>query len=278
MRFGTGTFRYFLGSMRQAPKGICFLGALFLLVVQCTPFFFRRPVVLDATPEQIVESIATNVEQLVDLEGRIAVQLTASSMNETAVAKIAYRKPDMLKVEVKGFLGVTVANVQMRGDTVSVYYPLSNFLVQGRPSAENFELMTGLRLDVSDLESVIFGEGEMFREALNHLVDFRVEGGEYMMSFQWNGRVQRHRVDPKILMVTRSDFFDDEGGLEIQHIYRNYEMFNGLRLPTKVEIVKGRERHRVLLTLEDGAVNQGISDDRFQMNMPTDVDRIELRN
>ena len=233
---------------------------------------------MDATPEQIIESITTNVNRLVDLEGRVKIRLDESSTNETAVAKLAYRKPDLLKVEVKGFLGVTVANVSMKGDTIRVYYPMSNFLVQGRPTAENFELMTGIRLDVGDLESVILGEAGLAQEALDSLVDFHVEGREYVLSFRWDGRAHTHWVDPNRLMVTRSDFFDDQGRLEMRYGYMNYEEFDGLQLPTKIEIRKGTEHHRVLLTLEEGKVNRGISDDRFHLNVPANVERIELSN
>ena len=254
-----------------------FLHSLSLFHPVCS-FFLRQPVAMDATPEQIIESITDNVNRLIDLEGKVKVTLNASSMSETVVAKLAYRKPDLLRVEVKGFLGVTVANVYMRGDTIWVYYPISNFLVQGKPTAENFELMTGIRLDVGDLESVILGEAGLAQDALDSLVDFHVEGREYVLGFLWNGYRHTHWVDPRCLMVTRSDFINDEGELEMRYSYKNYERFDGLQLPTKIELVKGTEHHRVLLTLEEGRVNRGISEDRFQLNVPANVERIELSN
>lgn len=233
---------------------------------------------MDATPEQILEAIAKNVEQLHDLEGKVKVRVDASEVHETAVAKIVYRKPDWLKVEVKGFLGVTVANIQMKGDTVWVYYPMSNFLVRGRPTAENFELMTGIRLDVGDLQSVILGEVGLAPEALDHLTDFGVENQVYLLSFLWDGRSQKHWVDPKLLVVTRSEFYDHQGNLQLRQTYTNYEKFRDVQLPTKIEILKGGEQHRLVLALKEGKVNRGIPEDRFRLNLPTDVERIELSN
>ncbi|UCE17757.1 MAG: DUF4292 domain-containing protein [Gemmatimonadota bacterium] len=278
MRRGRQRRALFAGSRQRFQTFAVCGGVLLLLLGQCTPFFLRPPLTLDATPEQIIESISDNVDKLIDLEGKVQIRLYAPATRETAVAKLAYRKPDLLKVEVKGFLGVTVANVSVRGDTIWVYYPLSNYLVQGRPTAENFELMTGIRLDIGDLESVILGEAGLARDALDSLVDFHVEGREYVLTFRGDGGGHTHRVEPRRLMVTRSDFFDDQGHLEMRYDYMHYEKFDGLRLPTKIEIHKGTEDHRVLLTLEEGRVNRGISEDRFHMNVPENVERIELSN
>ncbi|MFQ6094179.1 MAG: DUF4292 domain-containing protein [bacterium] len=278
MRHGStwfGLFRRPTGQGRMVGPSV---GTLILFLVQCAPFLSRPPIAMDATPEQILEAIAKNVEQLHDLEGKVKVRVDASEVHETAVAKIVYRKPDWLKVEVKGFLGVTVANIQMKGDTVWVYYPMSNFLVRGRPTAENFELMTGIRLDVGDLQSVILGEVGLAPEALDHLTDFGVENQVYLLSFLWDGRSQKHWVDPKLLVVTRSEFYDHQGNLQLRQTYTNYEKFRDVQLPTKIEILKGGEQHRLVLALKEGKVNRGIPEDRFRLNLPTDVERIELSN
>jgi len=263
---------------RLENGGIFSVATLVLLLAHCAPFLSLSPVAMDATPEQILDAIATNGEQLHDLEGKVAVEVDASSLHEKAVAKIVYKQPNWLKAEVKGFLGVTVAVIQMKGDTVRVYYPLSNFLVRGRPTPENFELMTDIRLDVGDLRHVIVGETGLANDALDHLVDFGVEGKRYLLDFRWGGRVQKHWVDPKLLVVTESEFYDGEGNLRLRQTYSRYERFRDVLLPTKIAIEKGNEHHRVVLTLTEGQVNRGIPDDRFQLHLPSDVERFELIN
>ena len=252
---------------------VCFLFPLFL---QCAPLY--TPVAMDATPENILEAINRNAEQLHDLEGKVNVRVYASDVEETAVAKILFRKPDWLRVEVKGPLGVTVANVQMMADTIRVYYPLSNVLIQGRPTAENFEIMTGIQLDVADLQSFLLGEGGLTRGALEHLVEFEVDKREYRLSFVWDVKMQTYWVDPKLHLVTKSELYDEQGILEMRQTYKNYERFRDLRLPTKIEIERENGYERVQFILKEGIVNRGISDDRFRMNVPTDVERIELSN
>lgn len=252
--------------------------SILVLLTQCARFFPGTPVPLDATPIQILEAMTTHAEQLHDLEGKVSVRVDASDFRETAVAKILYRKPDRLKIEIKGPLGLTVANVQMKGDTVRVYYPLSNYLIQGKPTAEHFELMTGLRLDVGDFQRIILGEAGLAQEALDHLVDFEVDEKAYLLGFRWDGGMQKHWVEPRHLGVIQSEFYDHQGTLELRQKFKNYEKFEGLRLPTKIEIEREHEGQRVQLVLKEGKVNGGIAEDRFRLNVPMEVERIELSN
>jgi outer membrane lipoprotein-sorting protein len=249
---------------------------LLLLFHRCAPFLPLSSGPMDATPEQIVEAIAKNVEHLHDLEAKVNVQIDASQIRETAVTKVLFREPDWLRIEVKGPLGVTVANVQMQGDTVRVYYPLSKVLLQGKPTVEHFELMTGIQIDVSDFRSLLSGQGGVARNALDSLVDFQIEGREYVCTYRYGGQLQRHWVDAKKLLITRSEFYDDDGSLGVRYLYRQYEEFNAVQLPTKIYIEKIKEHHRVQMTLKEGKVNRGIAEDRFQLDVPSDVERIEL--
>ena len=250
----------------------------FLSIVHCSHFFPMAPVPMDATPELILEAMAKNMEKLRDLEGKVKIRVDASGFRETAVAKVLFRKPHLLKIEVKGPLGVTLANVQMKRDTVRVYYPLSNFLIQGKPSPGNFELMTGIRLDVADFQHIFIGDGGLTREALNHLVEFGVDGKEYLLSFQWEGEKLKCWIDPRLLLVTKSELYDQQGVLKFRHRYAFYEKFEDLRLPTKIEIEREREDQYVQLMLKEGKVNGSIAEDRFRLNVPVEVERIELGN
>lgn len=231
---------------------------------------------MEATPEQIVEAISNNLDHLQDLEAKVAVHIDASDIQETAVAKVLFLQPDWLKIEIKGPLGVTLANVQMQGDTVRVYYPLSKVLLQGRPTAEHFELMTGIQIDVSDFRSLLAGQGGVTRNVLDDVVEVQVEGREYVFSHMYYGKRQKHWIDGKKLLITRSEFYDDQDQLDVRHSYRHYEAFDNVQLPTKIYIEKVKERYRVGMTLKEGVVNEGLAEDRFRLNLPSDIERIEL--
>jgi outer membrane lipoprotein-sorting protein len=139
-------------------------------------------------------------------------------------------------------------------------------------------MMTGIRLDLTDVQSVMFGEGLFFEEARNHLIDFAVEGKEYVLTFNWDDAMQKLWIDPRLLVVTQSEFYDRDRIVELRHTYRNYRSFDNILLPTKIELVRENQHQRVQVTLIEGEVNHGISDDRFQLHLPSDVHSIDLRD
>lgn len=79
------------------------------------------------------------------------------------------------------------------------------------------------------------------------------------------------------LLPTEQDIYNTNGDLETQVAYSSYQDFNGTQFPTNIAINRPLDEFRLTLTIEKVTVNQPLSDDQFQIKLPTGVhiERVE---
>jgi hypothetical protein len=75
-----------------------------------------------------------------------------------------------------------------------------------------------------------------------------------------------HRDD---LLPYQQDLYDDEGNLETEVFYSNYADFGTSRYPSKVTIRRPLEEYQIVLTVEKVVENMVLTDDQFQVKVPT---------
>jgi hypothetical protein len=76
------------------------------------------------------------------------------------------------------------------------------------------------------------------------------------------------------LQPSEQDIYDTNGDLETQVVYSSYQDFNGTQFPATIAINRPIDEFRLTLTVEKVTLNQPLSDDQFEIKLPTGV-RVE---
>jgi hypothetical protein len=70
------------------------------------------------------------------------------------------------------------------------------------------------------------------------------------------------------LLPSEQDIYDANGDLQTQVLYSSYQDFNGTQFPATIAINRPIDEFRLTLTVEKVTMNQPLSDDQFQINIP----------
>jgi outer membrane lipoprotein-sorting protein len=79
------------------------------------------------------------------------------------------------------------------------------------------------------------------------------------------------------LMPAELDIYNTSGDLETQVLYSNYQDFGGTLFPATITIYRPLDEFHVTLTVEKLTVNQPLSDDQFQLQIPAGVQVQDLK-
>ena len=85
--------------------------------------------------------------------------------------------------------------------------------------------------------------------------------------------IRFHRED---LLPYEQDLYDEKGELETQVIYGAYQDFAGTKYPGKITLKRPKDEYQLVMTVERVTANPPLTDDQFQVKVPTDVTPTQL--
>jgi hypothetical protein len=86
--------------------------------------------------------------------------------------------------------------------------------------------------------------------------------------------VHFHRED---LLPYQEDLYNDKGDLETQVFYGVYKDFDGTKYPGTITLKRPQDEYQLVMTVERITANPALTDDMFQVEIPEDYKKQELK-
>jgi len=253
-------------------------------------------VVQSATPEELVSRLNQRWSALQTLNAKVTIVASQEKRDQglkttepSFPAVILLRKPEMLRVYGRvPVLGTPMFDMASDGAHFTIYIPSRKQALTGsnalqKRSANPLEnlrpefffdsmVVKGLRPD--DYYSVTSDSETIEDPAKKHLL----LKPEYILSIL-RQRPDSHEdttlrsvvFDRSTLLPYEQDVFSDDGILETQVVYANYQDFNGVQYPATITIKRPIEGTQFVLTVLSVNENQPLKDDQFVVTYPADT-------
>jgi outer membrane lipoprotein-sorting protein len=209
-----------------------------------------------------------------DFEGRAKIAIQTSKVKHDLKAALLFRRPDMLKMELAGFMGMSLATMAVRDSAFQIYLPMLNRVLEGRVDGRRFQELTGVPFDLHDLRSILLGTSmwEALGDSTTTLVD--THQGRYLLSNGQEDRLWNVWVDAVSLMPVEEEMRTTEGTVLMRKVYGNYVEDDGVEIPLHVHIIRGDEEVDIRFTAYD--TNSDLPMERFEMKVPEEAVRVSL--
>ena len=277
-------------------------GCFLLRTTRRLPIPKPPAIVQTVAAEELVERLNHRWAGLQSMYAKVDVQFTESDSKQGLAkdftsfpAIIMMRKPELLRVFGRvPVLGSPLFDMASDGKVFTLYVPSQNKVYKGsnvlnKKSANQYENMRpkiffdamvvrGLEPDdeymvTSDTPTVVDPDDKHL-----DLVP------EYKLSIM-RRRTDSHELTPvrvvyfhrEDLLPYQQDVYDNQGNLETQVFYSEYQEFDTGKYPSKVTILCPLEEYTVKLTVSAVKENMPLKDDQFQITYPeeTPVHRLE---
>jgi hypothetical protein len=250
-----------------------------------------------APKEQLIATINSMASRVQSLTATVDIDTTVSKQkkgktNQYQVTDypeisgyVLVRKPEMLRM--KGLVPVvrsTLFDMVSNGKTFALSIPPQNkFIVGsnqvGKPSSQALEnlrpqaVMDALLLKEIDLENeraVLEQSTEIVKDPKTHkdveqadyeLIVIRKEGNDSYLS----RKIIFNRVD---LLPHRQLIYDLQGQVATDAQYENFTDYEGVSLPSIVQIERPIENYSIQLSITKLTLNQPLKDEQFALNQP----------
>ncbi len=171
----------------------------------------------------------------------------------------------------KFFVGPAVLPKFERDQAVMSNKEMENPLVNLRPHHFFPALLFNRPLENEDMK--FFLEEESTTSARYYVVGVATFSQDRRESLQLVRRIWLERFD---LQVTKEKFYSEDGKLQAEINYSNYQDINGISIPQKIDLQRFQEHYSMTLLLDRVKINASLQEKSFQLNMIPTAELVDL--
>jgi len=227
-------------------------------------------------PEEFLQMIRGQIQSIQTLEGTAHITIETFRESYNGRAHIYFRAPDSLLIRIQATLGIHAATILLDKDSIRIWVPRERMLYVGSVKEANLEPYWGIQLEVRKIRSFVTGYPYMLLEGsgdsaamdwYNERVVVRTGQGRYV---HWLA------VDPQKGTILAWVFQDEKSGLTLRQENKFLRKHRGIWLPRFIQLTYPDTKERLSLYYERLRINRRIPSRRFQLKIPSNVQRIPL--
>lgn len=283
---------------------------LFLGILPLTGCLFRsRPVptkaaavLKTATQAELIEYVNTQAGKVKSMQATVDIDTTVGGARKGKVTDyqqirgyVLARKPAMLRmIGLMPIVRNRAFDMVSNGKSFKLWIPPKNRFVEGRNDVtlpnpkqplENLRpqhiydalLLPEVGGSSNDI-AVMEGGSELVVDAKGHPVeqpDYELnvirkgDHGEYYLS----RKIIFNRTD---LLPDRQIVYDETGEPATDSRYQNYQDYDGVKFPSRIEIKRPQEEYDIVLSIVKLQLNEQLGDDKFTLDQPAGADVVHL--
>jgi outer membrane lipoprotein-sorting protein len=253
-------------------------------------------VVLNATLDQLLTQLNARYDAIQTINASVEIAATTGGGLQGKVTEhpsfsgyIFLRKPEDLRVLLRvPFLGSVALDMVSDGKNWKLWSPPRHMAMVGtstvsKPSANGLEnlrpavffdslLVHGLGSDqiVALTSSTRLIENPKNKKDLIEEADYDLEILDQPLG-QTAHTVRLIHISRGNLLPYQQDIYDTDGNVVTRAFYSNYQSFNDVLFPMKIEIKRPLDQYTLTVTLTKLTLNQKLDDDQFELKIPEGV-------
>lgn len=245
-----------------------------LIFNTCSPFFRKK----ELSPDQISiwelkEGIERNALGLETLRGNARIQVQMEDMAYEASSEIKIRMPDSLYLKIEVIFGIDVGLFFGNRKQFAIYSPQNNIFYTG--SMDSLDLAKFFQIDLTynDLLEAFTGTPYITPGKIKPIT---VDNGRFKLNILTKKGLHRYWVHPEKLVITKYQFYDRKGKLQIEKHFKRFKKYGDVYLPKSIQIHKPVQKQYFSLFYTYQKTNKKLSPNEFKIEVPENCKCINL--
>jgi len=238
--------------------------ALCFLWNGCSLFPHRRgPDLSELGPYDVISAVERNFSGINGLSDRAMIYIASGELRHRGEAILLYKRPDLMKAEINGPIGVGLITAVIRDDFVSAHLQGHGEIVEfeGDEAISGF---IGVSLSPRELIPFLLGLPDFGVEDADSVVDFRLDDGDFILTIAGDKLTRRVLIDGRRLVIRREEILTGDGKPALARELARYIRSDGVMLPNSVRIRS--EKGSVRIDFLGRRINPGLSRSDFTVS------------
>ena len=241
-----------------------------LLLLSCAaPKSLQRQVPFESAAD-LLQIVSDDISRLQTFEGEARISFRIEGVRHKASAMVLFRRPDLLKIEVTGPLGMRLLTGVASSESLRIFLPRVGDLYEGPADGDILERITGVDLSAWPPWKALLGVPSFDSEP-----EREIEKQGDRLSVWTVGEKFKRRLtfDGKSLTLAGEEIYDEAGDPITKRTMSDYRSMKGVVLPRRIALIQGEAEIR--LDYKTWKINEEIGDERLRLRLPREVNRVQ---
>jgi hypothetical protein len=240
-------------TMSPIRNGIL-LAASLLLLSACasTPAIdTSRPI----DPREVMQRVEQRGSEILALRGSGKLSVESPEFSGGGSIQVRLLKPDSLQLEITGPFGVTVARGLVTDRDFQFYDGMNHTVAEGATNPQNLRRVLRFPITFDDILSVLTGSLGFGAAPQDAEPQGRLEGGDYILTWESEGETLEYTIDTATLAVRRFTRRGTDGLIREEILFRDFRKHSGIEVPHIVSFSRPTDQESLSIIYDRLTVN-----------------------
>jgi len=222
----------------------------------------------DLSPQQIIESVNSHASAITTFQAKGSISVESPSLMSSGSFELWLKKPDSVRVDVKGPFGIRIGSALFAHDHYTFYNSFKNEVVEGEIHNGEMPSFMNIQIDPKDIIDTFCGARGFFREEV--VPDsFSFGDRSFVFLFHHGVGTTRYTIDDMTLYVTAIEHIDSTGTVWSEERFDFERREDGTVIPQSIRLIQNGLESSVSLVYETVHINLPITE--MGLKVPADA-------
>jgi outer membrane lipoprotein-sorting protein len=249
---------------------VFFIGALLLMAESCAT---HKASIGSKTisADQVHEVVFANQSRILTAKGEGTISIETPAMAQSGSFLLTLKKPDSLLVNLQGPFGIKIGSALVTRTNFLFYNSLENRLYSGETTSRNLSRVMRVTIGFDDLMNLFTG-GVFLKGDIGEPDTTGVEDDQFTLLYKNGLGTHKYYIDPRTLLITRTEALDEQGKLEMEQRFLDFQTVDGTLAPYNIRLIQPKERRMVSVVYSNLTLNA--QDLEFNFTYPRNAKRV----
>jgi outer membrane lipoprotein-sorting protein len=249
---------------------VFFIGALLLLAESCAT---HKAVIgsKSISADQVHDVVLANQSRMHTAMGEGTISVETPALAQSGSFRLTLKKPDSLLVNLQGPFGIKIGSALLTRTNFLFYNSLENRLYSGETTSRNLLRILRVNIGFDDLMNLFTG-GVFLKEDVGQPNATGVEDDQFTLLYRNGSETHKYYIDPLTLLITRTEALDDQGKLEFEQRFLNFQTVDSALVPFNIRLIQPKERRMISVVYSNLTLNA--QDAAFKFSYPQNAKRV----
>jgi outer membrane lipoprotein-sorting protein len=211
----------------------------------------------DLPAEEVLRIVRDRDRQVRTLRGEGSISFESPGESNSGSFEVYVKKPDSLRLELKGPFGIHVGTLTISGTAYLFYNWRDNTATRGTTEGTPFAFLIQIALRANEVIRSFSGE---FLPPLSgdSLVSFSVRDDMYTFQYRSGDGIREYRVDPAAMRASSYRFIDGTDKTRLLAMASRFDDDYIVPMPRLLRVVDPVQRRSVTISYGDISLNEPV--------------------
>jgi hypothetical protein len=225
----------------------------------------------DLSPRQVIEAVNSHTRAITTFQAKGSISVESPSLISSGSFDLWLKKPDSVRVDIKGPFGIRIASALFAQDHYIFYNSFKNEAIEGDINEGDMPSFMNIQINPKDIVDTFCGARGFFREEVSP-DSFSLGDGSFILQFRHGEGTTRYTIDDITLYITAIEHIDSAGTVWSEERFDFERRNDGTVIPQSIHLVHDSLESSVSLIYETVQVNLPING--MGLRIPSDARRV----